>query len=61
MVEALIPNEGDNGKNLIKSILEAFRLKRENKRGCSFAFSSRSAPSNWRAYTFEAPYNHMQS
>lgn len=48
-------NKADNGENLTRSVLEAFRFKEENKRGCSFAFSSRSAPSSWRAYTFEAP------
>jgi len=50
-----MPNATDNGNNLIRSILEAFRLREGDKRGCSFAFSSRSAPSGWRAYTFEAP------
>ena len=48
-------NAADNGNNLVRTILEAFRLKEENKRGCSFAFSSRSVPSGWKAYTFEAP------
>ena len=55
MVEAYMSNDGDSVNNLTRSILAAFRLKEENKRGCSFAFSSRPAPSSWRAYTFEAP------
>jgi hypothetical protein len=48
-------NEAADGKSMVRSILEALRLKEENKRGCSFAFSSRPAPSSWSAFTFEAP------
>src|SRR5271157_5967747 len=38
-------------------VLGAFGLSEQTKRACSFNFSSRPAPSSWKAYTFEA---HMQ-
>jgi hypothetical protein len=39
----------------IQKVLEAFGVKDEAKRACSFAFSSRVVPSSWRAYTFDLP------
>jgi hypothetical protein len=40
-----------------KKLLEAFRIDERSRRACSFAFSSRSAPSSWKAFTFELPSN----
>ena len=40
-----------------EKILNAFGVKVEAKRACSFAFSSRQVPSSWKAFTFEVPSN----
>lgn len=40
-----------------KRVLEAFGIDEQTKRACSFAFSSRLAPSSWKAFTFELPSN----
>jgi hypothetical protein len=39
----------------VQKVLEAFGVKDEAKRACSFAFSSRVVPSSWRAFTFDLP------
>jgi len=39
----------------VSKIFEAFGIKEEMKRACSFAFSSRAVPSSWRAFTFDLP------
>jgi hypothetical protein len=39
-----------------KKILEAFGLEEDSKRACSFAFSSRSVPSHWKAFNFDLPW-----
>lgn len=39
----------------VQKILEAFGVRDEMKRACSFAFSSRAVPSSWRAFTFDLP------
>lgn len=36
-----------------KKILEAFGIEDKRKRTCSFAFSSKSVPSYWKAFTFD--------
>lgn len=38
-----------------KRILEAFGIDEQTKRACSFAFSSRTVPASWKAFTFEVP------
>lgn len=38
-----------------KIILDAFGVDDQIKRACSFAFSSRVAPSSWKAFTFDLP------
>jgi hypothetical protein len=38
-----------------EKVLEAFRVRDDGRRACSFAFSSRPVPSSWRAYTFDLP------
>ena len=39
----------------VQKILEAFGVKDEARRACSFAFSSRPVPSSWKAFTFDLP------
>lgn len=39
----------------VKKVLEAFGVRDEVKRACSFAFSSKVVPSNWRAFAFDLP------
>lgn len=39
----------------VEKVLEAFGVKDEVKRACSFAFSSKVVPSSWRAFTFDLP------
>jgi len=36
-------------------LLEAFGIDPRSKRACSFAFSTRQAPANWSAFTFDLP------
>jgi hypothetical protein len=39
----------------VDEVLRAFGVGRTSKRPCSFAFSSRVAPSSWKAYFFDLP------
>jgi len=41
----------------VQKVLNTFNVKEEAKRSCSFAFSSRTVPSSWKAFTFEIPSN----
>lgn len=36
-------------------LLEAFGIDENNRRACSFAFSTKQVPRSWKAYTFELP------
>lgn len=48
--------DGDSGVSLgVRKALEAFGVREQSKRACSFAFSSRPAPANWQAFTFDLP------
>lgn len=39
-----------------RKVLEAFGIEQNARRECTFAFSTRQVPSNWRAFTFDLPF-----
>jgi len=44
------------GNQSIERLLQAFGLDEKTKRAISFAFSSKAIPSNWKAFSFDLPW-----